>query len=74
VNANAPLTPKEFADMVFGDRRSARWVRNECRRYIKTKGRRGIKVIGTGRPYLIPRGEVARWGMSLFEQRVQHVA
>jgi hypothetical protein len=74
MSETAPLTPKEFASVVFDDRRSARWVRNECRRFIKTRGRRGIAVLGNARPYLIPRSEVARWGIPLCVSRAAKVS
>lgn len=69
MNERAPLTPKEVADLVFGGKRSERWVRNECRRFINTRGRRGIAVLCGCKPYLIPRSEAARLGLPLFAQR-----
>lgn len=64
-----PLTPKEFADVVFGGERSARWVCNQCRLYIKTRGKRGIAVIpGSRRYFLIPRSEIARLSSPAFQQ------
>lgn len=55
-----PLTPKEFAADVFDGKRSARWVRQQIRLWLRTKGRRGIAVIARSKPWLIPRSEVLR--------------
>jgi hypothetical protein len=65
LNPNAPLTPKEFAADVFGGKRSAAWVREECAKWIRTRGREGIAVISANRPYLIPVSEKARFSAPL---------
>lgn len=53
-------TPKEFSDAAYDGLHSAKWVRAECRRFLRTKGREGIAVISRKRPYLIPASEVTR--------------
>lgn len=62
----APYTPKEFASDVLGGKRSAKWVRRECRLYRKTKGKAGIPVISTDGPYLIPPSAAARFAVAAF--------
>ena len=60
MNANGPLTPKEFAAEVFDGKRSARWVRSQIRLFLRTKGQSGIAVISRSKPWLIPRSEANR--------------
>lgn len=61
----APFTPKEFAAEEFGDARSARWVRKQCRLFVTSRGRSGIPVISGSRPYLIPRSALGISGRAL---------
>ena len=74
MNPAAPITPKEFADAVFGGRRSARWVRRQCAQFVTTKGRAGIAVISPARPYLIPAVECDRWRAPIVFSRACKVA
>lgn len=53
-----PLTPKEASAACDGWR-SPRWFAKQCARFIRTGGTEGIRTL-TGRPYSIPRDEVAR--------------
>jgi len=73
MNATAPLTPKEYAAEEFGERRSAKWVRNQCAEYIRTRGKSGIPVVAVNgkpaKPYLIPRSELGRFSVPLVFQR-----
>ncbi|HWZ95662.1 MAG TPA: hypothetical protein VNW30_10745 [Opitutaceae bacterium] len=72
--ADAPLTPKEFADEVFGGKRCAKWVRYQCALYVKTSGKRGIPVLGKKPPYLIPATARGLFMQPLFLKRALQVA
>jgi hypothetical protein len=60
MTAATPYTPKEFADQL-GGKRSAKWVRQQCRLFIRSRGRRGIKTATKSAPYLIPQGELLKF-------------
>ena len=78
MNATAPLSPKEYAALEFGDHRSAKWVRAQCALFIRSKGRSGIPVVAVNgkpaKPYLIPRSELGRFQRPLFCLRAVKVA
>lgn len=64
MNATKPmalLSPKEFAADTLEGRRSARWVRKQCRLWLHSKGRKGIAVAWPCPPYLIPASECRRF-------------
>lgn len=69
-----PLTPKEFADEVFGGKLAPRWVRARCKDFVRTKGKCGIAVVLASRPYLIPASEVERFRQPLVFARSVRVA
>lgn len=64
------FTPEEFADKVLDGRRSARWVRERCAEYVRTRGESGIGVaFEWAGHYMIPESEAL-----LFSVHPEHVA
>jgi len=62
------FTPKEFSaalEAEFGVHLSARWVRARCAKYVKTRGKSGLAVVLSSRPYLIPATELLRFNRPL---------
>ena len=59
MSLRATYTPKEFADEILAGKRSAKWVRQQCRQW-RASGRGGIRTSPVGH-YLIPQSEAVRF-------------